>query len=240
MCKKINIIAPIGGFGNHVAWLIWSNLSIESVIKSVHINETVYNSIKGSLWPEYKKINLVDNTNDYYNEMCRLGVFDYKVNNPAEFILQNVYHRKRSWHNWLQIEWKLRTQLKDIDISHNIDMISDEKLNLLCCIDPDLAYRNYIKVNSSFNNQGLESFFNDIEKFNKNANNLKEQKNILVVDNSDLFKKSLDYDYYNKIISFLNLNNDYETANIIHNAWITCQERSEQEFLNQIQQLYSR
>lgn len=240
MYKKTNIIAPLGGYGNHVAWLIWSNSSFKPVIKSAHIDETRYNSIKGSSWPEYKKINLVDDSNEYYNEMCSLGVFDDNINNPVEFILQNVYHDKRSWHNWLRIEWKHRTRLRDIEISHKIDDISDENLNLLCCIDSDLAYRNYIKINSSFNSSGLESFFNDIKKFNENANNLKKQKNILVVDNSDLFKKSLNHDYYNKIISFLNLNNDYETANIIHNAWISCQERSEQEFLNQIQQLYSR
>ena len=236
----INVIAPYGGFANHVGWLIWDNSSFDSVLKSNYVSKTEYNIIKGNSWPEYEEINLVNIPKFVYNEMCSFGVFDYKINNTLEFILKNVYHDKRSWHNWLYTEWAFRTRLKNIEIFHSLDKISNKELNLICCIDADLAYKNYIKINSSFNNRGLEYFFNQINEFNENATALKNQKNVLVIDNSNLLKNPLDYNYYDKIVSFLNLENDYRNANIIHNAWLTCQERAEQEFLNQIQQLYSR
>ena len=228
------VSAPVGGFANHTMWLLWIHNRFSNIIRPAKLNEqrkNLYNIIKGSDWPDLE--NLADITNsEIISELQDLGYLEIVVENKVKFILDKVYHRERTWHNWLQTEHHFRERLTGLQMTHN----ANSNCSLLCKIDPDISYKNYIKINSSMNNQGIEIFYKVIDEFNAIADTFNDRS--LVVNNSILFQETLDINYYNKLVQYFDLDYQYEKAQQIHNAWYTAQIRSQQEFLKEVRRLY--
>ena len=105
---------------------------------------------------------------------------------------------------------------------------------VLCTIDPDMAYRNYLKVNSSLNNVGMELFEDQIKKFNQ----LSHKSTNLVLDNTVLLKPELDQSYYKQLLDYFKLADRYQEAQTIHSAWYRAQMRSAKDFLQEVKRIY--
>lgn len=165
----------------------------------------------------------------FSHRVCGKKIKQSKV----DFILQSVYHGKRTWHNWLIYEWKYRLHLDDIRIGHDIEHYNLEK-QILCTIDPEVAYKNYVKFNSSLNKVGKEYFLENVQ----NTNNKLKNHPGLILDNSNLLENNLDKDFYYKICNYLDLEDKYNQANQIHKSWYVCQKRSEWDFLQEVTELY--
>jgi hypothetical protein len=53
-----------------------------------------------------------------------------------------------------------------------------------------------------------------------------------------LFDEVLDYNFYKSVIDFFKLDNNYNSAKIIHSEWYKGQKRSESEFVKHALDLY--
>jgi hypothetical protein len=209
MTKIINIIAPIGGYGNHVRWLV-------------------------SLDPTFT-LNLTPPSLENFV----LTNVEEKIN----FIQDRIYFPERSWHNWLEVEWRYREGMHNsIPFGHSYVELRNTEPTLILTIEPELAYRSYLKFNSNLNNRSRDRFFRDIVE--ENTNNIQfahsdSTVNYTTVLSSDiLFQPMLDKEFYNKLISFFGLQDQYEQANHIHQLWYCCHRQAEQEFVHDIAQVY--
>lgn len=222
---KIFISSPMGGFVNHVGWLIFSNSKFDSTLIRRKITKEHYNFIKGSSWPAWEKLEDQNYINEHVDkliikELSEFQLIDKKINNKISFILDNVYCNKRNLSNWLTYEFKYREFLKNITIGHFTNNVAN-CYNIFCYIDPDVAYKYYSIMLDRTLDQ--DKFFKEIKEYNVLVKEkINREENILVLNNNLLNKEILDHDYYNQLINFLNLNDDYEQAKIVHKAWMSC------------------
>jgi len=241
--KKINILSPIGGFGNHVRWLMLLDPAYQFFYKG---HKDAYNNQKGPDWPDYD-----DYKQDHWNNTPQeikeeiLSIFDDHICIDAvsktKFIQEKIYHKHRTWSNWLITEWKYRNSIKQlIDFCHSESELENPLFpTLILTIDPDLAYRSYLKFNSYLNKQTVDEFKKScVDTIEKNLSLEHKNQNTLVLDADVLFQDTLDKDFYKKIIDFFELSNQYETANFIHNLWYQAHKRSEYDIVRDLSNIY--
>ena len=223
------VSAPIGGFANHTTWLLWIHPEFKSYILKKFYTQEQYDNMRGEDWPS---INNLDNITDpnVKSDLENFQYIDVYPTDPVQYILDKVYTEDRTWHNWLSREWWYRESLYNFEIEHTAEM----HYTVLCTIDPEVAYKNYLKINSSFNNVGLDDFFKEIKEFNNRSTNSKN----LVIDNTVLFSPKLDVDYYKQLTEYFKLEDRYEQAQIVHDAWYRAQIRSETEFKAEVNRVY--
>lgn len=248
----IYILAPAGGFGNHVSWLIWSNNKEGAFLNPGFMTYNTYNLVKKEHWPEYDKyskiLKLFDQKYKVINKSDILSEFDQhrlfsigNIDDSLNFIKSNVYSNSRSWHNWILVESQYSERLPGIVIDHTPDIeIEKNNFYIFCQIDENKAYKHYLKLNSSLIKRSKQGFLDYTKNWNKKVLKYQEHPNVLILDNSVLDNDVLDYSYYAKIINFLNLNDNYENANIIHQLWRNCHKTAEQDFLKEVVEVYSR
>jgi len=224
------VSAPVGGFANHTTWLLWIHPEFKSYIQKKPFSEEEFNSVAGQDWPDIKNLDSVTNP-EFRKELEDIRYIDIHPANHVKWLLDNIYTEDRTWHNWLSIEWNFRDYLYNFKIEHTAKM----EYTVLCTIDYEVAYKNYLKINSSFNNCGLDEFNKEIQKFNDRAKN----SNNLVVDNTVLFDQELNYDYYNQLTDYFNLENRYNEAQVVHDAWYKAQIRSATDFKKEVKRLYN-
>ena len=53
-----------------------------------------------------------------------------------------------------------------------------------------------------------------------------------------LFSPELDIDYYKQVTEYFKLEDRYQQAQVIHDAWYRAQMRSETEFLKEVNRVY--
>jgi len=223
------ISAPWGGFANHTTWLLWIHPEFKSYIQKKPFSQEEFNSLCGDSWPD---INNLDSVTDpvLQRELEHLRLIDIYPTDPVQYLLDNVYTEDRTWHNWLLKEWHYRDYLYNFKIEHTAQM----EYTVLCTIDPNVAYKNYLKINSSFNNAGLDEFKKGIQKFNARARSSAN----LVVDNTLLFKPDLDLNYYKQLTDYFKLEDRYNQAQVVHDAWYRAQIRSTTDFITEVEKIY--
>jgi len=223
------VSAPIGGFANHTTWLLWIHPEFKSYIIKKSFTQQQYDNVRGPDWPD---INELDNITDpeIKSDIERFRYIDVYPKDHVQYILDNIYTEDRTWHNWLAIEWQYRTHIANFQIEHTAELHH----TVLCTIDPDVAYKNYLKINSNLAHRGLKFFIKEIEDYNTKAMNSKN----LVIDNTVLFSPKLDIDYYKQLTEYFKLEDRYEQAQIIHDAWYRAQIRSEAEFIVEVNRVY--
>jgi hypothetical protein len=207
------ITGPVGGFANHVRWLIL--LSPEFQFTVTPLKE-----------PKFR--NIVDTTKhlDFTTQDNKLTEFQNKI-----------YSQDRSWYNWLIKEWDYRDELNTIiPLSHNEDAPAGSKI-LLITVDPDLAFRAYLKLNSHLNHRTPEEFKKELK--NKDFTSFKNKINAKIISSTVLYQPTLDYNFYCELIAWFNLKNCYEQACLVHKMWFDCHERTKQEFITDINKIYN-
>lgn len=241
---NFNICAPIGGFGNHVRWLLMLDSSVYFYTKS-DIDD--YQCVQGPSWPSFK-----DYVNDHWvntdvsiqQEIQHIlqDINFSTLDQKTAFIKNKIYNSTRSWHNWLKTEWAYRSMLDQvIEFKHTFGSLEKHKQKtLLLTIDPDLAYSCYLKFNSNLNNESVESFKLDkvatVNSMHMELASHDSNKKIISAD--ILYQPTLDRNFYNQIINWLNLDDTYDKANEIHQLWYQGHQRSQQEFVSYISNFY--
>lgn len=249
----MNICAPIGGFGNHVRNLLLLDPFFSITIEHNFWNREKYLSVMGPDWPTYEEYFNYDfgNCSDEIKseilnmhfrlpERVVLESSDQKLN----FFKSKVYPESRTWHNWLVIEWKYREDFDNlICFRHQFTELTAQqqaKKTLILTVNPELAYRSYLKFNSNLNNR-LESEFKKSVVLTNNQNQMPTEFSkhyIKTMQADDIYKLTLDKNFYHELIEWFGLENLYDDANHIHGLWYEGHRRSEREFVNDIQKLY--
>jgi hypothetical protein len=247
--KKINIFAPIGGFGNHLRWLLMLDSSFSF---SIAPPKDQYLIFSGSEWPTYE--NFIIN-NYQCSESIKLEIENCIVQSdlPRQLImtdldnklcstLASVYTEQRTWHNWLTHEWMYRNHLNQI-VTFNHEPIpgpvDDITKTIGLIIDPDFALKTYLKFNTSLSGLTHGQFKQYIEKMCQEIKNYSTiNKNTLILEAESLFTESLNPTIYSKIIDWLELENNYHSSNIVHSQWFKLQKKSEKEFVRDITKIY--
>lgn len=261
------IIAPYGGFANHLRWILLLDPQFSFQFKdNITVEEIKYHELKGSDWPEFsswatlKKEDL--NTNileeilskfdiDKLASIAGVASIFSKPITPIEdklnFILNTVYPQSRSWQNWLIYEFSYRTQLQNlILINHNDqlptklkDCANNHDKIIVCQIDPKLSLRIYIKINSHLNLQTGKDFIYKIQRENILAEEYSNQhQNVLLLDNTILYNELLDRNFYNKAIEWFGLSDQYDQAKIIHERWYHLHVESEKHMIDDLQKIF--
>jgi hypothetical protein len=245
MITPLNIVAPIGAFGNHLRWLLLLDPSFKI---SVGPNEYYYNEFAGPDWPDYEiycknnhtgissnVLEEIKKSNQLHNFLntVQYDTIDEKIN----FITNYVYSESRSWHNWLAIEWAYRDYLQDsIKFSHDLPKNHSQNNKIIgLTITPELALKMYLKFNSSFNNRTIPWFIKSV-KFSNHI--ISKNPNISSYSSDQLFLETLDPELYAKIIDWAGLDNLYKEASHVHKLWYCLHKKSEQEFVQYVNQLY--
>ena len=188
------IYAPIGGFGNHLRWLL--------------------------LLDENYTIKLKDQVLITSNE-------------KLEFIKKFVYCEERSWHNWIKFEFRYRIILDQyLKFTHDMTDIFDDLKTVGLTIDPELAYKSYVKFNPTLNGISKNSFLQQIQKQNKMCKFANDYSPDLFycVDSASFFQPTLDIKIYNNIINYFNLQSHNDVAQEIHYIWYNLHLKSAAEW----------
>jgi hypothetical protein len=242
-----NIVAPIGGFGNHVRWLLLLDPQYKFTLRYGFVDQESYNNVTGVNWPcydDYLNLNfdtcpkdivaeMLDFTLMHFPHCAEIVPFDNTVSKIDAFT-NSIYSSNRSWHNWLTTEWKYRDYLNMfLYFTHDRKYVPSQK-TLILTVDPDLAYRCYLKFNSYLNKHSVCNFMIKAEQYNK----LPVSANTKMLDSTILYQPTLDREFYNEMIDWFNLANLYDDANYVHGLWYQAHQRAESEFVQDITKLY--
>ena len=135
------ISAPMGGFGNHIRWLVLLDKKFKlSPLEAVVWNQAIFDNIKGPDWPIFSNY---ESMPEFVKQECinELGIFvniAESIDDKMNFILDNVYNNSRSWHNWLITEWAYREYLDQIIPFTHSSLANDKCLRVT--IDPYLSF----------------------------------------------------------------------------------------------------
>ena len=228
------ISAPMGGFGNHIRWLVLLDKKFKlSPLEAVVWNQAIFDNIKGPDWPIFSNY---ESMPEFVKQECinELGIFvniAESIDDKMNFILDNVYNNSRSWHNWLAVEFTYRGLLNQI-ISFNHDRPPSDRC-LKVTVDPVLAYKCYVKFNSSLTNRTKENFIDLIKHGNAAVDGFK-----YCIDATCLFSEILDKTFYSNICQIFNIDDNYKYACKIHKQWYNLHLKSEKEIVSDLTKLY--
>lgn len=201
-------------------------------------NDAFYQSIRDESWPEgIVPFDML--STEIQNEIQTVHKLDDDVTidfryNKVEYILEKVYPYNRTWHNWLEYEWKFRPFFDTlIPLSHDAEDFKEK--NIFVVSQPDFSYKRYIKFNTSNNNISKERSMHFVENFSREANKYPG----LIIKSEDLFCNELDYTLYKKCIDYFDLDDLYSQAKIIHSRWYNLHKLAEQQIIADLTKMYN-
>ena len=148
--------------------------------------------------------------------------------------MERVYPSNRTWHNWLRVEWIFRNWTnKYIIFDHDVQSHFNNYIALT--VEPNFAYKNYLKFNTSNNNRSKSQTIKEIDEYNKIVDGM---KNTTIVDAEILFRDELDKELYNECINEFELDDNYSYANEIHKQWYTLHKNAEVDIVRDITNMY--
>lgn len=215
---KCGVCAPIGGFGNHVRWLALLDPCFQFEVTPL-------------AEPRFKKI--LDPTRH-----IKFSDADSKL----ESFCTQIYSSKRSWDNWLWMEFLYREEIDEVLVfNHRGNQINGVDRNLVLTIDPELALQSYFKLNSNLNHCTPEIFKEQSLQFTMSAGNNSFAPLATKIMNVDcLYQPTLDRTFYYNMIEWFELSDCYDLANQVHGLWFEAHQRAEQEFLDHVNNFYKR
>ena len=177
--SRCGVCAPIGGFGNHVRWLALLDPVFQFVLTP---------SVDGGF----------SKTTDSSRQITFL---DAKT--KLESFRTQIYSSKRSWDNWLWMEFLYQETQQVIQLEHMWTLVDGVDKNLVCTIDPELALQSYFKLNSNLFHRTPETFKLDTKhKIRSNVNNLSKQSENKIIAVDCLHQPTLDRTFYNTMIEW--------------------------------------
>jgi hypothetical protein len=161
----------------------------------------------------------------------------------VDFIEKHIYNNRKDFYNWIELENEFKLSLNQVFYSvHTIDHFNshpDKKIfTLLVNTDVDLACKHSFKLHPFWNGNpwkkgSKEQFIKDIQKCNdQNINYVtSENEKVLRISSDCLNNTELDKDFYDTIINFLELDNQYDNAYQIHKMWKNVNCKAEQNIV---------
>jgi len=215
---QYGVCAPIGGFGNHVRWLALLDPCFQFELTPL-------------AEPRFKKI--PDPTR-------HIKFLD--ADSKLESFCTQIYSLKRSWNNWLWMEFLYREDLDEVLVfNHRGNQIEDTTKNLILTVDPDLALRSYFKLNSNLNHCTPNIFKKQVSQMVESTlNNSSRYPENKIMNADCLYQSVLDRTFYNNMIEWFELSDCYDLANQVHGLWFNAHQRSKQEFVEYTNNLYKR
>lgn len=167
------------------------------------------------------------------------------IHQKMSWLFKYVYPDDRTWHNWLNYEWRFR---KVIDTSDTIEFTHDNNIldtnenssaRFICTtISPDLAYRSYMKFNNNLNNSLIERFKVDTAKANHKIMHGIDDSRVLKIDSDMLWKPQLDRTLYMRVADWFDCDKQWLPAVQLHERWFSLQQKAEREFVRDVVNLY--
>ena len=243
--SNFNISGPIGSFVNHVRWLMLLDPLFS--INLIQFNQEKYNSLKGPDWPSYENYvnkQLAGVSEEIKKKFDKMGAYLLEfdtVDNKIRVLKDKIYSESRTWHNWLIVEWTFRERLHKFEgVGHGMKHKKTSAKNLLLTIDPGLAHRCYLKFNSNLNNWSVDCFkkkiAEEVEEYKKMAQ--LDPTHYRTIASDVLYQPTLDRTFYNELIDWFNLTDNYEIASLVHQLWYAAHQRAEKEFVTDIREFY--
>jgi hypothetical protein len=207
------ICTPIGGFGNHIRWMLTLDTKIQATVTDWRINKSWnYCTIDDKL--NFILDNIYRNSRSWYNWIN----IEWEYRDALNEILPYVH----------TIPPDCRLQDRKILRSNAV----------MCTVSPELALRCYLKFNSSLNNITIPIFIEAHEKDNLNIIEYAKQNNRLLLNADILYTEVLDREFYASMTNYLGFDNNYESAAAIHARWYQLHQKAEQEFVDYVTNLY--
>lgn len=214
---KCGVCAPIGGFGNHVRWLALLDPVFQFVLTPSKDGGFV------KITDTSRQITFLD------------------AESKLESFRTQIYSPKRSWDNWLWMEFLYQETQQVFQLEHLWTLVDRVDKNLVCTIDPELALQSYFKLNSNLFHCTPEKFKIDVKhRIMSNVNNLSRQSGNKVIAVDCLYQPTLDREFYNNMIEWLELSDCYDLANQVHGLWYDSHQRAKQDFVEYTNHLYKR
>jgi len=202
----MQIIAPPGGFMNHMRWLMWLTIDQPFYHHSViYPEEDVYLLAHRDGWPDTLK----EFNNLPYEDLPSDAIINPK--NKVEFISKEVYPSERNKQNWLEYEWKFRNKIEIFcKVMHSIDEINKNEKTIVMRVSAITANNHYMDMNTdhqAYTSKSMEKFYNNI------------MPTWLEISSEKLLNEVLDEELYNTATEYFNIDNNYKDAKIVHKLW---------------------
>lgn len=173
--------------------------------------------------------------------LCLSKEFEWDdcVTSDSKFtwIANNIYSNI-TWHNWLYQQRQNNQALeKLVPFAHNMKSKSQFKRVVLIS-DPELSYRSYIKFSSNLDTGTKQLFIDTCTAYNDTVKEMAANRDI-VIESGLLFQDNLDQAWYNELVTRLNLSNEYNHANQLHQHWYQLHRQAEQDMLTDLISIFS-
>ena len=207
------ICTPIGGFGNHIRWILTLDTKIQANIDDPWVGKSQdYYTIDDKI--NFIINNIYGDFRSWHNWLNIEWAYRASLNKVMPFV-----------HT---IPPDSRLQARKILHSNAI----------MCTVSPDLALRCYLKVNSSLNNATIDGFKMCTKKDNINIIEYATLNNRLLLNADILYTEVLDRDFYASMIDYLGFDDNYESAAVIHARWYQLHQKAEREFVDYVTNFY--
>ena len=207
------ICAPIGGFGNHIRWMLTLDTKIQAEL---------YDSRVDQFWPYYS-------IND---KLTYISTYVYGTSRTWHNWLHTEWLYRTSLNKAIPFVHKIPE--KDRLTRRRIPQSNV----ILCTVSPELALRCYLKMNSSLNNANIDQFKVYAERDNLAIIEYARLNNRICLNSDILYTEVLDRDFYTSITYYLGFYNNYESAALIHAQWYQLHQKTEREFVTDITNFY--
>lgn len=176
----------------------------------------------------------------FLDSTFRSDLCDNTVEAKLNFIKNNVYNSIRSWQNWLTFEWKFRNKLDHVvspSHNHHVELDNNHKELFLTVNDPYPFLTHYRHINLGSNSQTIETLVDNFKNvWQKELEWVKEStigilnKKIIYADT--LHDRILTKDFYQTIIDYYQIDNNYEYACELQEMYYQCRLNSQKDFYN--------
>ena len=198
-----SVCGPIGGFTQHIRWLLLMSSDYNSLDKLNYTSALIY----GKRFPLSAK-------------------------DKVKFIAEFIYPNERRCFNWLDEKYMYREKLdKTLLHTHDLDKIVDTQ-SIVINMDPTFSYNFYLKFVPSIG-WNKQQFLDDVKTQNEHIKEYaRNHNNCFLIDTEKLYSPVLDRKIYDDMINFLSIENVYEHAQAAHKLWYDLRKGSEEDIIN--------
>lgn len=206
---KHSISASLGAFKNHLRWLVLLSDYYNGIL-----NEEGF---------------LIDGKS-----------FPMDARGKLDFIKENVYPNNRDCLNWLDFEWLMREKLDNIlYVEHSPQLTSEKNKDasehrmVVMWAEPKECILGYAKFEPGMHGRTFEEFSVKItqEKIfaKKYETKKKPNEKVLSVHAYRLYNPVLDKEFYDQVVEFFEIDNQYNIAQQVHEIWYNLQRNARRQ-----------
>ena len=166
---------------------------------------------------------------------------DKSPTNKLTFIETQVYPKERTWHNWIEFEWKYRKRynfILNIEVHHDfIEYKENTKTIILSFNDYTECIKKFLVIGdrNMFPNNTLSEIKEVYNRYSNDITSNTYSPLEKIITSDAIWEDVLDKKLYYDIINFLELEDHYEYAAKAHILWKNCQNQALNQFMETCQ-----